>query len=1057
MELKLDWENSEMIGKNKEPPHNTLIPYHDIDSASTGKDESSKYYKSLNGNWKFNWVNKPSERPIHFYELNYDVNEWDDIPVPSNWQLHGYGVPIYTDSKYPYSIKRKKIPRIDHEYNPVGSYRTEFKIPENWNKREIFIHFSGVKSAFYVWVNGKKVGYSQGSMTPAEFNITNLVNEGNNILAVEVYRWSDGSYLEDQDMWRFSGIFREVFLFSTSKIHIRDFFVYCDLDDDYKDAILNLKVNIKNYGKTQFKNYNIEFKIVDKMNSSSDIDPLVKKSFNLRSNEEKVIELEKRIENPLKWSAEKPNLYKIFLTLKSPGEKIIEIEQCNFGFRKVEIKNRQIYINGKPIIVKGVNRHEHDPDRGRAIPFSRMLQDIKILKQNNINAVRTSHYPNHSKWYDLCDEYGIYVMDEANVESHGLRRKLPKSDPKWTKAVIDRMVRMVERDKNHPCIFMWSLGNEAGFGKNFIKMRNSTLKIDKTRPIHYEGDFKVKISDVFSTMYTTSTVLERFGRTNKGLIYSILHPIRPKHYREKPHILCEYAHAMGNSLGNFQEYMDIFDQYNTCSGGFIWDFVDQGLRKFSEEGEMFWAYGGDYGDEPNSGNFCCNGIVLPDRKPNPSLYEVKKVYQNIKVSPIDLVNGVIRIQNKYNFLQTDFLRIKWEITENGNIIQEGYLSSLIINPNQAKEIKIPYKKPELKSDSEYHLMIKFLLLKDLKWAQEDYIIAWEQFQIPFEIPKSLSLNKKSKLILDFNTTPQFITIINDNLKVRFNKNSGLLESYELNGKALISSPLIPNFWRAPIDNDINVLRHIPILKKKVYRWREASKKRKLIDITSKQLSPHEVSIKVLFKIPHGKSHQKILYTVFSTGEILIKNTFVPKKDLIRFGIQMSIPKEFNKMSWFGRGPHETMFDRKTGAPIGIYSGIIGNLIHNYARPQENGNRTDIRWVAFTNKNESGIYIADIGANYLNVSAWPYTMEDLEEARHINELPNRKDITINIDYKQQGVGGDRIGILDVREEYKLKKNKELHYCFLFKPFTKKMGDFKQFNLSQFRVDYLRDQL
>jgi beta-galactosidase len=546
-------------------------------------------------------------------------------------------------------------------------------------------------------------------------------------------------------------------------------------------------------------------------------------------------------------------------------------------------------------------------------------------------------------------------------------------------------------------------------------------------------------------------VLERFGQTNKGLIFSILHPIRPKHYREKPHILCEYAHAMGNSLGNFQEYMDIFEKYNHCTGGFIWDFVDQGLRKYSKKGEMFWAYGGDYGDKPNSGNFCCNGIVLPDRKPNPSLYEVKKVYQNIKVFPLDLVNAIVRIHNKFNFLLTDFLNIKWEINENGIKIQEGYLSSLTINPGQSKEIKLPYTQPELKPNAEYHLLIKFLLLKDTKWAQKDHIIAWDQFKIPFEIPESLTLKKKSTPILDLKHSSQDYTIVSEKFKVIFNKNSGLLESYELNGNELISSPVVPNFWRAPIDNDINVLGHIPVLKRKVYRWKKAAKNRKLMDVAAKQLSQHKVSITVLFKIPNGKSYQKIIYIIYSTGELVIKNTFIPKKDLIRFGMQMSIPKEFNKISWFGRGPHETMFDRKTGAPIGIYSTYIEDFIHNYAKPQENGNRTDIRWVTFTNDNESGLYIADIGSTYLNVSAWPYMMEDLEDAKHINELPKRENITINIDYKQQGVGGDRIGIFDVRKEYKLKKNKQFCYCFLFKPITKEMGDFKAFDLSQFRSD------
>ncbi|UCC19967.1 MAG: DUF4981 domain-containing protein, partial [Promethearchaeota archaeon] len=793
MEKKEDWENSEMIGQNKMPPHNTIIPYQDIDSALTGKFESSQYYKSLNGKWKFNWVKKPSERPIDFYKVNYDVSNWNEIPIPSNWQLHGYGIPIYSDSKYPYSIKRKNIPSIDHEYNPVGSYRVVFTIPSEWKEREIFIHFDGVKSAFYLWINGKKVGYSQGSMTPAEFKITNYLNEDINVLAVEVYRWSDGSYLEDQDMWRFSGIYRDVYLFSTPLVHIRDFFVHCELDENYKDAILNAKVKIHNYGQNQYNNFHLELKLFDDKNNICGIDPLLKHSFNIKSNEEIVIKHEKKVDNPKKWSAETANLYKVLFILKNPDGGITEVEQCRFGFRKIEIKNSQIYINGISIIFKGVNRHEHDPDYGRAIPFSRMVQDIKIMKQNNINAVRTSHYPNHPKWYDLCDEYGIYVMNEANVESHGLRRKLPKSDSKWTKAVIDRMVSMVERDKNHPCVCIWSLGNESGYGNNFIKMKDATLSIDNTRPIHYEGDHKARISDVFSTMYTTTKVLERFGKAKNGFIYSILYPIRSKYYKNKPHLLCEYAHAMGNSLGNFQEYMDIFEKYSNCTGGFIWDFVDQGLRKFSEDGKEFWAYGGDYGDVPNSSNFCCNGIVLPDRKPNPSLYEVKKVYQNIKVYPIDLINGVIKIYNKYNFINTNFLKIIWELTENGIKIQEGDLSTISLKPRQAKEIKIPYEKPKLKPNKEYYLLIKFLLLDDTIWGQKDSIIAWEQFKIPFEIIDTLSFIKKSMPFLDLNSSSLFFILKGEDFEVIDNRESGSLDSYEFKGINLITSPLIPNF------------------------------------------------------------------------------------------------------------------------------------------------------------------------------------------------------------------------------------------------------------------------
>ncbi|MFX1323000.1 MAG: glycoside hydrolase family 2 TIM barrel-domain containing protein, partial [Promethearchaeota archaeon] len=481
MKKKMDWENARMIGQNKEPAHNTLIPYQDVEVALKSTYHDSLYHKSLNGNWKFNWVKKPSNRPVNFYNFNYDISEWDELPVPSNWQMYGYGIPIYSNSKYPYSVKKKNIPSIDHEYNPVGSYRTDFIVPNIWERREVFIHFAGVKSAFYLWINGNFVGYSQGSMTPAEFNITNHIQEGSNILAVEVYRWSDGSYLEDQDMWRFSGIFRDVFLFATPKVHLRDFFVFCNLDENYIDALLKIRAKICNFGEKVKDGHKIELILFDKDYNIVDSDPLIDHIITIEGNAEVVINMEVNVKNPIKWSAEIPYLYTIVLVLKDNHGEIIEVESCKFGFRTVEIKNSQILINGKPIIFKGVNRHEHDPDYGRAIPFERMVQDIKILKQNNINAVRTSHYPDNPKWYELCDEYGIYVLDEANVESHGLRRKLPKGKSKWANAVIARMVSMVERDKNHPCIFMWSLGNEAGFGKNFIKMKEAALSIDPTR------------------------------------------------------------------------------------------------------------------------------------------------------------------------------------------------------------------------------------------------------------------------------------------------------------------------------------------------------------------------------------------------------------------------------------------------------------------------------------------------------------------------------------------------------------------------------------------------
>ncbi|TFF87832.1 MAG: DUF4981 domain-containing protein, partial [Promethearchaeota archaeon] len=772
---KFDWENCDVIGRNKELYHNTLVPYPDMESISQIKNKSP-FYMDLNGNWKFNWVEKPSERPVDFYMKDFDVSNWDEIDVPSNWQLRGYGIPIYTNVAYPKSVKKWfRIPNIDHKYNPVGSYRRAFNIPDDWEKKEIFLHFDGVKSAFYVWINGKKVGYNQGSMNPAEFNITDFIEKGKNIIAVEVYRWSDGSYLEDQDMWRLSGIFRQVYLFATPKVHIRDFYAYCDLDENYKDALLKVRIKIHNYNDEKIQSHNIEVILQDEEGKKLQLKKLSIDDIN--PDDESIVELEEKIENPAKWTAETPNLYDLILILKGADQEIIEVEKNKIGFRKIEIGEKgELIINGKSIILKGVNRHEHDPDDGRAVPLNRMIEDIKIMKQNNINAVRTSHYPNNPIFYDLCDKYGIYIMDENNLESHGARRRLPKGKKKWREAVVDRMLGMVERDKNHPSVIIWSLGNEAGNGKNFQLMKEETLKIDETRPIHYEGDYAQKTSDFFSTMYSTPEELEKSGKLKK-ITYNFIHSIKPKQYIGKPRILCEYAHCMGNSLGNFQEFMDVFEKYDNCIGGFIWDFIDQGLRKVSDEGKEYWAYGGDFGDKPNDGNFCINGLLLPDRKPNPELYEVKKVYQDIKVSSIDLTKGLLKIHNKFNFKTLDLVKLSWELRENGRKIQDGIIENLNVNPNEKKEIQIPLKKPELKANSEYHLMIRFLLKDDNLWADKNHILAWDQFKIPFKVPDQKDNPIAEMDELKIEEDENLIIIKGNNFHIKFGKELGAIESY----------------------------------------------------------------------------------------------------------------------------------------------------------------------------------------------------------------------------------------------------------------------------------------
>jgi len=1031
---KLDWENTDVIGINKEPAHATLVPYHDIESSLNKDPETSPFYLSLNGNWKFKWVKKPSIRPKDFYEPEFDVSDWNEIPVPSNWQLHGYGIPIYTNVKYPYSVKKRRIPNIDHNYNPVGSYRIEFNVPEDWKGREIFIHFDGVKSAFYIWINGKKVGYSQGSMTPAEFNITKYVKIGSNIVAVEVYRWSDGSYLEDQDMWRFSGIYRDVYLFSTPKVHIRDFFIRCEMDDVYKDTTLKVRAKIQNYGEESTESHKIEVQLLDNEKQIVGSSPLMHETVKLNGNSEITLELEAYVKDPKKWSAESPYLYEIILVLKDTQNEIIEVERSSFGFRVVEIKNRQILINGKPVIFKGVNRHEHDPDHGRAVPLSRMIQDIEIMKQNNINSVRTSHYPNNPKFYDLCDKYGIYVLDECNLETHGLRNKLPKGKEKWKAAVIDRMVRMVERDKNHPCIFMWSLGNEAGNGKNFILMKESALEIDSTRPIHYEGDYELKESDVFSAMYFSPKEVENVGK-HKWVRTGVWKPVRPGKYKDKPFILCEYAHSMGNSLGNFQKFMDLFEKYPNCVGGFIWDYIDQGIRKISEDGKEFWAYGGDFGDKPNDRNFCINGILLPDRKPNPALFEVKKVYQNIKIQPIDLEKGKFRIHNKYNFIDLEFININWELTANGNIIQEGTLPKISIGPGETQEIEIPFKKPVLEPDTEYHIMIKSSLKDNTLWAKKGHIIAWDQFKIPFDVP---SQRDEVDLLqnLEYDDLAHEITIKGIDFTISIDKNIGALRSYVYRGNELISNPIIPNFWRAPTDNDIGVAFWIPFIAKLRPKWKTASKKRKIVSIETNKIDPSHIQIIIKSKVPYGKSKYVSTYDIFGNGDVIIKNQFKPRKNMIRFGMRMEIPEDYNYITWFGRGPHETYVDRKTGAAVGIYSLTVDELIHNYIRPQENGNRTDVRWVRFVNRDGVGLIINTVGSSFLNFSAWPYTLKDLEDAEHVHELPRRNKITVNIDYGQRGVGGSWLPIfLALDKDSKLLKGKVYSYGFRIRPIMK----------------------
>lgn len=1032
----LDWEDETVIGINKEKGHVRTIPYSDRESAI--KNKKSPYFLSLSGSWKFHWVSKYDERPDDFYEDDYDSSNWDKIKVPGTFELQGYGMPYYLAQSYPPNLRKRRAPNIDKKETPVGSYIRNFSLPKGWNNREVFIHFAGVKSAFYLWINGKEVGYSQGSMTPAEFNITMFLKGGKNRIAVEVYKWSDGSYLEDQDFWFLGGIYREVFLYSTPKVHIFDYFASCQFDVIYRDAILKLRIKIKNFSDSTFLRPTLEVFLLNKNLDEVSQSPAIKKEIDAFPGNEEIIEFETKIKNPDKWSAETPNLYHLLLSLKDENGEIIEYLSSRYGFCQVEIKESQIFINGQSILFKGVNHHDFDQDGGYTVPYRQMVEDIKIMKQNNINAVRTSHYPADPRFYGLCDEYGLYVLDEANVETHGFLGMLylrTKLSDKWSISAVDRMERMVEVNKNHPSIFMWSLGNEACFGKPFYKMKEAALEIDATRPFHYENDFDLKVSDVFSVMYFSPQKSEEVGELKRIKYRFPNGSISPKVYADKPFILCEYAHAMGNSLGNFQEFMDVFEKYPNCVGGFIWDFVDQGLRRYTENGEQYWIYGGDFGDEPNSSNFCINGIVRPDRSPNPSLFEVKKVYQNVSITPAQILDGIFEIHNKNRFINLENLKLDWILTKGGKTTKKGTIEIPEIEPLSSKRLMIPFQKPKKPDSNEYHLMIQFKLNKTTSWARKGYLVAWEQFKVPFE-----SLKK----VYDFDKTHDFeiqenvaeIKATSEKFTVTISKITGYITSFEVENRQLITSPIAPNFWRAPIDND-NLQRVVsytfPLLSKLILEnpWKKASSRMHVDNIFYELSDSKILSVIVEIKVPKGKTNYRLEYTITGSA-IHVKVDFTPSKELIRLGMQTTLNPELVEFEWFGRGPHETYEDRKTGAAVGLYSAKVEELIHDYVYPQENGNRTDVRWVSVTDSEGKGFKVTDVEGNFLNFSAWPYTLEDLEKAEHIHELPRREEITFNIDYKQRGVGGDLPAFPTVHDKYKLKKNVPYTYSFKITP-------------------------
>ncbi|MCU0409083.1 MAG: DUF4981 domain-containing protein, partial [Bacteroidales bacterium] len=1028
-----DWENPGMFSQNREKAHATLISYPDENGAFKADRTNSPNYQSLDGKWKFHWVNTPGERPFWFFKDDYDIRDWDEIDVPSNWQRKGYDVPIYVNIGYGF---KKDPPRIAHEWNPVGSYKRTFKVPSDWKDKEIFLHFGAVSSAFYVWVNEQLVGYSQDSKLPAEFNITKYLRRGKNSLAVEVYRWCDGSYLEDQDFWRLSGIQRSVYLHARPKDYIRDFFAKGLLESNYSDGLLDLNVELASSSESS-AGLLLEAVLYDgkeKIYSES-------REIDAKTSSPQAA-FSKQLPGIKKWSAETPDLYTLVLNLKDREGKNLESVSARIGFRSVEIKDSQLHINGVPVRLKGTNMHEHHDVMGHVVDEATILKDIRVMKSHNINAVRTSHYPQQELWYELCDQYGLYLVDEANVESHGMGydKDVTLADkPEWAAAHMDRHQRMVERDKNHPSVIIWSLGNEAGDGRNMVEGYKWMKSRDNTRLVQYERAEKEtntpeRHTDIVCPMYARIWQIEEYAKDPRN---------------DRPLILCEYAHAMGNSTGNLQDYWDVIEKYPILQGAFVWDWVDQGLLEKDENGEKYWTYGGDYGEEgiPSDGNFCHNGLTWPDRTPKPGLSEVKRVYQYIGFTPVDLQGGLISVTNKYNFTPLSEFTLEWEINADGAILQSGKVPLPAVSPGKTLNIMLPFEKYDPADATEYFLNIRAVRSDEWDLVPAEHVYAAAQFRLAEGKP--LKQNADALAALQTKSEGNNLEVAGTDMKIVFDLVAGKMISFNFKGRELLLKAPEPDFWRPPTDNDYGYN-----MDKTLGVWKKAGERTSVTKASVSQPSIDRVELTFTYDIS-GTDGAKIAgyattYSVLGTGDIVIKNQFAKISEAVpeipRMGMQMQLPAEFSNLRWLGRGPHENYADRKHSADVGLYESSVAEQYVPYTRPQENGYKTDTRWLTLTDDNGTGILVSgnplicfaalnNIHDDFESPGKLsPYRPDAKSANTHTIDVKPRDLINLNVDYGQMGVGGDDSWGAMIHPEYRLLNNK-YEYSFRIRPIVK----------------------
>jgi beta-galactosidase/beta-glucuronidase len=1000
-----NWEHPETIGVNRLPGRAAFIPYADEAAAVTGQSELSPWFRSLNGQWQFSYAPTAAESPVDFFALDYDASSWATLPVPGCWQMHGYGYPHYTNVVYPIPLDPPYVPTE----NPTGAYRRTFMVPPVWAEHRIVLRFDGVDSAFTVWVNGTEVGFSKGSRLPAEFDITPWVRVGaENLLAVQVHQWSDGTYLEDQDMWWLSGIFRDVSLIARAPVHIEDVAINTFLDSDYRDATLKVTLKTGLTDGATVAGHTAEVSLLDTTGQ-----PVLHVPLRADLTADAPVVLETAVSAPAKWSAESPTLYTLVIRHLDADGDVVEVITQSVGFRAIEIKNGVFLFNGKAIKLKGVNRHEHHPDLGRAVPREAMLADVLLMKRHNINAVRTSHYPPHPHFLNLCDRYGLYVIDECDLETHGFWQdthsgKLnPTDSPRFTEACVDRMVRMIERDKNHPSILLWSLGNEAGFGRNHFAMASAARALDPTRPLHYEGDYKTEVADVYSRMYASVEETIKIGAREDTPDDADEHL---KARLDKPFVQCEYAHAMGNGPGSLKEYWDAFYGSARNMGGFIWEWLDHGIRQKTPDGREYFAYGGDFGDVPHDGNFVIDGLLFPDRIPSPGLIEYKKVIEPIVVEALDAATGIVRITNRYDFLHLDGLQANWTLTEGGIPISGGVLSLPDIAPGETVALRLPSSaQPVTPAKGERWLSIDFTLTAATIWAERDHLVAWAQLPVAAPQPPHVAL-------VQIATTPSFahetdtvFTLNGDEFAINFDKVRARIVSWTHRGLPLLELGPRLNFWRAPIDNDRGWSGY-------ERSWREAG-----IDLLQHRIENVEINtgsdaaeIIVHVRIAPPKYTRAIKaeyrYRFGPDGalNLEVSGDFHGEwpATVPRIGLQLFVPSRLDRVNWFGLGPGESYVDSRQAARVGLWSATVDDLYTPYVFPQENGNRHETRWLELYGVDGHGLRVD--GQPLIDFSAHRHTPEEFTQARHTTDLVPRPDIVLNLDYKQHGLGSNSCG-------------------------------------------------